>query len=61
MLNKVENIVAKGEVVHHEQYHLWPQCFLKSSAAIVSAGGKGLNENDETVEIIMWKRRIYSF
>ena len=44
MLNKCENIVAKGETANHEQYHLWPQCFQMSSAAIVSkcAGGKGL-------------------
>ena len=36
MLNKVENIVAKGEIPHHEQFHLCPQCFQKSSAAISS-------------------------
>ena len=36
MLNKVENTVAKGEIAHHEQFHLWPQCFQKSSAAIAS-------------------------
>ena len=29
--------MAKGEIAHHEQFHLWPQCFQKSSA-----GGKGL-------------------
>ena len=22
-----ENIVAKGEITHDEQFHLWPQCF----------------------------------
>ena len=22
-----ENIVAKGEIAHHEQFHLWQQCF----------------------------------
>ena len=26
--------MAKGEIAHHEQFHLWPQCFQKSSAAI---------------------------
>ena len=36
MLNKVENIVAKGETAHYEQFLLWPQCFQKSSAAIAS-------------------------
>ena len=36
MLNKVENIVAKAEIAHHEQFHLWPQRFQKSSAAIAS-------------------------
>ena len=30
MLNKIENVVAKGEIAHHEQFHLWPQCFQKS-------------------------------
>ena len=34
LLNKVENIVAKGEIAHHKQFHLWPQYFHKSSAAI---------------------------
>ena len=23
----IENIVAKGEIAHDEQFHLWPQCF----------------------------------
>ena len=36
LINKVENIVAKEEIGHHEQFHLWPQCFKKSSAAIAS-------------------------
>ena len=22
-----ENVVAKGEIAHHEQFHLWPQRF----------------------------------
>ena len=39
---KVENIAAKDEIALHEQFHLWPQCFQKSSAVIASAGGKGL-------------------
>ena len=43
MLNKVKKIVAKGESAHDEQLHHWPQCFQKSSAAIASAGVKGLN------------------
>ena len=36
MLNKVENIVAKGEIVLHEQFLLWPQCFQKLYATIAS-------------------------
>ena len=28
--------MAKGEIVHHEQFILLPQCFQKSSAAEVS-------------------------
>ena len=26
--------MAKGEIAHHDQFQLWPQCFQKSSAAI---------------------------
>ena len=33
---KVENIVAKREIAHDEQFLLLPQCFQKSSAADVS-------------------------
>ena len=32
-LNRVEHIVAKGEIAHHEQFLLLPQCFQKSSAS----------------------------
>ena len=28
--------MAKKEIAYHEHFHLWPQCFQKSSAAIVS-------------------------
>ena len=35
-LEKVENIVTKGEIAHHEQFLLLPQCFQKSSAADAS-------------------------
>ena len=34
--NIVVNNVAKGEITHHEQFDLWPQCFQKLSAAIAS-------------------------
>ena len=33
LLNRVENIVAKGEIAHNEQSHILSHCFLKSSAA----------------------------
>ena len=36
VLNKDENIVAKGEIAHHEQFHLLPQCFQKPSAVEAS-------------------------
>ena len=36
LLDKLENIVAKGEIAHDEQFHFWPQCFQKLSAAIAS-------------------------
>ena len=31
ILNRVEIIVASGEISHHEKFHLVPQCFQKSS------------------------------
>ena len=31
-----ENIAAKGEIAHHEQFHLLPQRFQKLSAGIAS-------------------------
>ena len=34
-LNRVENIVAKREIAHYEQFIVLPQCFQKSSAAEV--------------------------
>ena len=30
LVNRVENIVTKGEIAHHEQFLLLPQCFLKT-------------------------------
>ena len=33
LLNRVENIVANGEIAHNEQCLLLTQCFQKSSAA----------------------------
>ena len=35
MLNRGENIVAKGEIahLHYEQFHLLSQCFQSSSEA----------------------------
>ena len=38
-LYKIENIEAKGEFAHHEQFILLPQCFQKPSAS-----GKGLTK-----------------
>ena len=41
LFNRVENIVAKGEITHYEQFRLLSQCFQKSSAAAdASASGK---------------------
>ena len=36
LLNKLENIVAKGNIVHYEQFLNMSQCFKKSSAAEAS-------------------------
>ena len=41
---KLKTIVAKGEIAHYEQYHLWPQCFksrLLQSCQKASVYGKG--------------------
>ena len=35
-MNEVENIVAKGEIAHYEQFLLLQHCFQKSSAAEAS-------------------------
>ena len=38
--------MAKGEIAHHEQFHLWPNVFKSRLLLLrqyVSAGGKGLN------------------
>ena len=32
--NRVENIVAKGEVAHYEQFLLFPKCFSKVVCSI---------------------------
>ena len=39
-MNRVENISANGEITHHEQFVILPQCFQKLFAAEVC--GKGL-------------------
>ena len=40
MFNKIETIVAKGEIAHHEQFLLWPIYFLRQIRLQV---GKGLH------------------
>ena len=35
-MNKVETILAKGEIARFEQFLVLPQCFQKSSAAEAS-------------------------
>ena len=32
----IENIVAKGNIAQFEQYFLWPQCFQKLSASMMT-------------------------
>ena len=32
---RVENTVGKGEIAHHEQFLLFPQCFLKTCTAVM--------------------------
>ena len=44
LLNRVENIVERGEITHYEHFLLLPHCCHKSSVADtlkVSACGKG--------------------
>ena len=31
---RVENIVVKGEIAHHEQILLFPQCFQRTCTAV---------------------------
>ena len=52
---KVENIVAKGEITHFEQFCLWPQCFQKSSSAIVSKCVCRLERVNSN-----WSRRLWN-
>ena len=35
-MNSVEDIVARGEIAHHEQFHPFPQCFQNLSTAETS-------------------------
>ena len=42
LLNKFENIMSKEEIANYKQFLLLLKYFLKSSAAYVSASGKGL-------------------
>ena len=42
MLNKVENIVGKGGIAHHEQFLLLAQCCHKMSAAEASDRNMGM-------------------
>ena len=35
-MERLENIIAKGEIAHYEQFLLLPKCFQKSSAAEAS-------------------------
>ena len=37
-MDRVENIVAKGEIAHYNQIRILPQCFQKMSAAEASKG-----------------------
>ena len=40
--------MAKGEIVHQQQFHLWPKCFQKSSAAMVSTCvGRGQKDKEK--------------
>ena len=41
LLERVEIIVANGDISHDEQFLLLSQCFPKSSPAGASEGGKG--------------------
>ena len=44
LLNRVENIVAKGEIACFEQLILLSQCFQNLSSADASTSGKGLRD-----------------
>ena len=40
IMNRVENNVAKIEIVHYEPFLFWPQCFQQMSAEDPSSAGE---------------------
>ena len=53
--------MAKGEIAHHEQFHLWPQCFQKSSAAIAAKcvySRERVNEDEIHTKIIKLDKTV---
>ena len=45
ILNKVEDILANGEIAHYEQFLLWPQCFKSR-----------LQQRRTSESVYMWER-----
>ena len=56
LVKRIENIKAKGEIAHHEQFPQLPQYFQKSSAAEASICGKGLI-NPQGNNISVWLKQ----
>ena len=49
--------MAKGEIAHHEQFHLWPKSFkLRQNA---SAVGEGLNVHNVTVRLYVMRTQMH--
>ena len=48
LLNRIEIIVANGEITNFDQFPLLPQLFQKSSVAEASVCGKGLMHQQQT-------------
>ena len=53
----VENTVGKGEIAHHEQFLVFPQCFQKACfpvASKVSLCGNGLSHKSLIQDCYQW-------
>ena len=48
-LNRVENIMAKGEIAHYEQFLLLPQHYFQKLSAAEASESVCMRERDESI------------